>query len=73
MMDEKEAKAFIEQLQQEGLLTEAMRPVWQMIMPERLKRMYDVLNERTRYITIITEAVDDPHNQAAVLLSLIHI
>jgi len=68
-MNGQEAKAFIEQLQQEGLLTEEMRPVWEMIMPERLKRMYDVLNERTRYITIITEAVDDPHNQAAVLRS----
>lgn len=68
-MNGQEAKAFIEQLQQEGLLTEEMRPVWEMIVPERLKRMYDVLNERTRYITVLTEAVDDPHNQAAVLRS----
>ncbi|AMX84983.1 RNA methyltransferase [Geobacillus subterraneus] len=66
-MEEREVKAFLEQLQQEGLLTEQTRPVWEMILPKRLKRMYDVLNERTRYITVLIEAVDDPHNQAAVL------
>ncbi|MBA2874394.1 TrmH family RNA methyltransferase [Thermaerobacillus caldiproteolyticus] len=66
-MNEQEAKTFIEQLQHEGLLTEENRPIWEMIVPERLKRMYDVLNQRTRYITVLTEAVDDPHNQAAVL------
>ncbi|WP_027408098.1 TrmH family RNA methyltransferase [Anoxybacteroides tepidamans] len=68
-MNEQEAKTFIEQLKQEGLLTEENQPIWEMIVPERLKRMYDVLNERTRHITILTEAVDDPHNQAAVLRS----
>lgn len=67
MMEEREAKAFLEQLQQEGLLTEQTRLIWEMILPKRLKRMYDVLNERTRYITVLMEAVDDPHNQAAVL------
>lgn len=66
-MNEQEAKAFIEQLQKEGLLTEEMRVVWEMILPERLKRMYDILQQRTRYVTVLTEAVDDPHNQAAVL------
>ncbi|KXG08587.1 tRNA (guanosine(18)-2'-O)-methyltransferase [Anoxybacillus sp. P3H1B] len=68
-MNDQEAKAFIEQLKQEGLLTEENQPIWEMIVPERLKRMYDVLNKRTRHITILTEAVDDPHNQAAVLRS----
>jgi tRNA (guanosine-2'-O-)-methyltransferase len=66
-MNEQEAKAFIEQLQKEGLLTEEMRLVSEMILPERLKRMYEILHQRTRYITVLTEAVDDPHNQAAVL------
>ncbi|AGT33841.1 RNA methyltransferase [Geobacillus genomosp. 3] len=66
-MEERDMKAFLAQLQQEGLLTEQTRPVWEMILPKRLKRMYDVLNERTRYITVLIEAVDDPHNQAAVL------
>ncbi|WP_369826933.1 TrmH family RNA methyltransferase [Geobacillus sp. 46C-IIa] len=67
LVEEREVKAFLEQLQQEGLLTEQTRPAWEMILPKRLKRMYDVLNERTRYITVLMEAVDDPHNQAAVL------
>lgn len=67
MNEQEEAKAFIEQLQKEGVLTEETRLIWEMILPERLKRMYDVLQKRTRYITVLTEAVDDPHNQAAVL------
>ncbi|RAK20531.1 tRNA (guanosine-2'-O-)-methyltransferase [Anoxybacillus vitaminiphilus] len=66
-MSSEEAKAFIEKLKAEGLLTEENRIVWEMIVPERLKRMYDVLNRRTRYITVLTEGVDDPHNQSAVL------
>lgn len=66
-MEERDMKTFLAQLQQEGLLTEQTRPVWEIILPKRLKRMYDVLNERTRYITVLIEAVDDPHNQAAVL------
>jgi tRNA (guanosine-2'-O-)-methyltransferase len=66
-MSAEEAKAFIEKLKAEGLLTEENRIVWEMIVPERLKRMYDVLNRRTRYITVLTEGVDDPHNQSAVL------
>ncbi|AEV21174.1 RNA methyltransferase [Geobacillus thermoleovorans] len=66
-MEEREATSFLEQLRQEGLITESTRPVWEMILPRRLRRMYEVLNERTRYITVLIEAVDDPHNQAAVL------
>ncbi|KYD18918.1 TrmH family RNA methyltransferase [Saccharococcus caldoxylosilyticus] len=66
-MNEQDAKAFIEQLQEEGLLTEENRLIWEMILPERLQRMYEVLQKRTRYVTVLTEAVDDPHNQAAVL------
>jgi tRNA (guanosine-2'-O-)-methyltransferase len=66
-MSTEEAKDFIEQLKEEGLLTEKNRVVWEMIVPERLKRMYDVLNRRTRYITVLTEGVDDRHNQSAVL------
>jgi tRNA (guanosine-2'-O-)-methyltransferase len=66
-MNEQAAKTFIEQLQEEGLLTEENRLIWEMILPERLQRMYEVLQKRTRYVTVLTEAVDDPHNQAAVL------
>ncbi len=54
---------------EEGLLDDDNRLLAEMILPSRLKRMYDVLSARTRYITILTEAVDDPHNQAAVLRS----
>jgi tRNA (guanosine-2'-O-)-methyltransferase len=68
-VQQEEAKVFIQRLKEEGLLTEENRVVWEMIVPERLKRMYDVLNKRTRYLTVLTEAVDDPHNQAAVLRS----
>lgn len=68
-MTKEEERQWIEERMAEGLLTEENRMLWEMILPSRLKRMYDVLKERTRYITILTEAVDDPHNQAAVLRS----
>jgi len=66
---EEEVRHFIDQLKDEGLLTEENKIIWEMIVPERLKRMYDVLNKRTRYITVLTEGVDDRHNQSAVLRS----
>jgi len=50
-----------------GLLQEKERWIWEMIRPERLMRLYQVLNQRTRYISVLLEAVDDGHNQAAVL------
>jgi len=68
-MSEEEVRHFIDQLKDEGLLTEENKIIWEMIVPERLKRMYDVLNKRTRYITVLTEGVDDRHNQSAVLRS----
>ncbi|MBO8137125.1 MAG: RNA methyltransferase [Desulfotomaculum sp.] len=68
-MSKEEAEAFIEKLLQEGLLKEENKHIWSMIRPERLKRMYDVLNQRTRYVSVLLEAVDNGHNQAAVLRS----
>ncbi|MBO8172122.1 MAG: RNA methyltransferase [Bacillaceae bacterium] len=68
-MSEEEAEAFYQQLIKEGYLREEDRPVWSMIRPERLKRLYQVLQERTRYVSVVLEAVDDGHNQAAVLRS----
>ncbi|MGG3956183.1 RNA methyltransferase [Bhargavaea massiliensis] len=68
-MAKEEEQQWLAQRIEEGLLTDDNRLLWEMILPSRLKRMYDVLSERTRYITILTEAVDDPHNQAAVLRS----
>ncbi|MBX6395587.1 MAG: RNA methyltransferase [Alicyclobacillaceae bacterium] len=49
------------------MLREADRALWKMIQPRRLKRMYEVLQQRTRHISVVLEAVDDGHNQAAVL------
>ncbi|MBN2909513.1 RNA methyltransferase [Polycladomyces sp. WAk] len=57
----------IQMLLETGLLQEKERWIWEMIQPERLMRLYQVLNQRTRYISVLLEAVDDGHNQAAVL------
>lgn len=59
----------ITQLLNEGLLTQKELPVVETYRPERLKRMYEVLQQRTRYISVLMEAVDDGHNQAAILRS----
>ena len=45
-MNEQDAKAFIEQLQEEGLMTEENRIIWEMILRESLKRMYEVFKKR---------------------------
>lgn len=58
-----------EELLQKGVLQEDDLPLYEMLMPDRIKRMYEVLNTRTNHITILTEGVDDPHNQSAVLRS----
>lgn len=66
----KEEDLLIQHLLEEGIISEDDRLVWDMIVPQRLKRMYEVLNKRTRYISILLEAVDDNHNQSAVIRSL---
>jgi tRNA (guanosine-2'-O-)-methyltransferase len=53
----------------EGLLREDERWLAELLRPERLERLRDVLSRRTRYLTVVLEAVDDGHNQAAVLRS----
>lgn len=58
---------FIQMLLKTGLLQEKERWILEMIRPERLMRLYQALNQRTRYISVLLEAVDDGHNQAAVL------
>jgi tRNA (guanosine-2'-O-)-methyltransferase len=50
-----------------GLLRENEQWIADMILPQRLMRLYQVLSQRTRYISILLEAIDDGHNQAAVL------
>jgi tRNA (guanosine-2'-O-)-methyltransferase len=57
----------IQMLLETGLFQEKERWILEMIRPERLMRLYQVLNQRTRYISVLLEAVDDGHNQAAVL------
>lgn len=56
-----------EQLTDAGILASRDYPFWDLLTPERAQRMVDVLNERTNYIRVVLEAVDDGHNQAAVL------
>jgi tRNA (guanosine-2'-O-)-methyltransferase len=58
---------YIQTLLDAGVLQEEERWMFEMIRPERLMRLYQVLNQRTRYISVLLEAVDDGHNQAAVL------
>ncbi|MED1441355.1 TrmH family RNA methyltransferase [Aeribacillus composti] len=59
----------VELLLKEKIVNDEDRQILDMIVPERLNRLYEVLKERTRYVSILLEAVDDGHNQAAVLRS----
>ncbi|MDQ0340140.1 tRNA (guanosine-2'-O-)-methyltransferase [Caldalkalibacillus uzonensis] len=68
-MADNEREAIVAQLINEGLLTEEDDLVWKTLRPQRLRRMYEVLKQRTRHIAVLLEAVDDGHNQAAVLRS----
>ena len=53
----------------EGLLAEEELWLADWLRPERLLRLREVLMRRTGYIAIAMEAVDDGHNQAAILRS----
>lgn len=68
MTDDTKQELF-EQLTEAGILTAEDYPFWELLTPERAQRMIDVLNRRTNYIRVVLEAVDDAHNQAAVLRS----
>ncbi|MCT4794418.1 MULTISPECIES: TrmH family RNA methyltransferase [Exiguobacterium] len=68
-LSKEEQAALLEELLQSGLLLEEDRLLYSMLMPDRVKRMQEVLALRTNHITILTEGVDDPHNQSAVLRS----
>jgi tRNA (guanosine-2'-O-)-methyltransferase len=50
-----------------GLAAEEDRRIWHLLTDERGRRLLSVLEGRTRYVTLVLEAVHDGHNQAAVL------
>lgn len=51
-------------LERPGAATEHLRAF---VLPERLKRLRDILSRRTRHLTVLLERVHDPHNIAACL------
>jgi tRNA (guanosine-2'-O-)-methyltransferase len=53
----------------QGIADPADAVLWSLLSNERGARLLDVLARRTRYVTIVLEAVHDGHNQAAVLRS----
>lgn len=68
-LSKEEQDALLEELLKTGVMMEEDRLLFSMLMPDRVQRMLEVLNTRTNHITILTEGVDDPHNQSAVLRS----
>ncbi len=68
--DEETLKAqTFQQLLEQGLLREEDRVYWELLTWRRLQKMLAVLRERTAHIVVGMEAVDDGHNQAAILRS----
>lgn len=59
----------IQKLREKGLLLDRYQYIWETILPSRLQRLADVVSKRTRFISVLLEAVDDGHNQSAVLRS----
>lgn len=68
-LSKEEQAELLNELLDTGIMKEEDRLLFSMLMPDRVKRMYEVLNTRTNHITVLTEGVDDPHNQSAVLRS----
>jgi tRNA G18 (ribose-2'-O)-methylase SpoU len=64
-----ETDKIIERLREEGYLLERYQYIWDTILPSRLQRLAEVVTQRTRFISILLEAVDDGRNQSAVLRS----
>lgn len=52
-----------------GLLAEADRALWALLSPARREGFLRALARRTRHLTVLLEAVDQGHNQAAILRS----
>lgn len=68
-LSKEEQATLLEELLRTGVMKEEDRLLCSMLMPDRVQRMLEVLNTRTNHITVLTEGVDDPHNQSAVLRS----
>ncbi len=69
MNDHNDKEELFRSLVQEGLLTEEDKPFWDLLTPRRAHRLLSVLRQRTGHIVVGMEAVDDGHNQAAILRS----
>lgn len=68
-MNPDEKALLFQSLVAEGLLREEDRPYWDLLTPRRVQRLLNVLRQRTLHIVVGMEAVDDGHNQAAILRS----
>ncbi len=66
-MDEK--ALLFQRLYDAGIVQEDDWPYWELLTLRRLQRMLAVLEQRTVHIVVGMEAVDDGHNQAAILRS----
>lgn len=53
----------------QGLVGPEDKPYWDLLTLHRILRMLEVLAHRTAHIVVGMEAVDDGHNQAAILRS----
>jgi len=52
-----------------GLADPRDERLWEILSEDRGARLLEVLSQRTRFVTVVLEAVHDGHNQAAVLRS----
>ena len=64
-----EKDALFRRLVDQGMLDEEDRVYWDLLTLHRVQRLIEVLNHRTLHIVVGMEAVDDGHNQAAILRS----
>ncbi|NPA91803.1 MAG: RNA methyltransferase [Chloroflexi bacterium] len=69
MASEEQREEVFRQLLHQGVLTHEDKPFWDLLTWARLQKMLTVLRHRTKHIVVGMEAVDDGHNQAAILRS----
>lgn len=68
-MPDDEFETLFHQLLGDGLVENEDRLLLECMKIDRIRRKLDVLEQRTRYITLALEAVDSGHNQAAAMRS----